>query len=58
MCAKSTGSESDLPIGEHPAPPLEPVPAVWVCAEVSFAAAAPANVVGVLDMDTNPCNEI
>jgi hypothetical protein len=41
-------------IGDDPAPPLEPVPAVWACAEVSFAAAAPADVVGVPDVDDDP----
>jgi hypothetical protein len=48
------GSASGAPIGEDPAPPLEPVPAVWACADVSFAAAAPADVVGVLDVDDDP----
>ena len=50
MCS----SKSASPIGEDPAPPLEPVPAVWACAEVSLAAAAPADVVGVLDVDDDP----
>lgn len=48
------GIVSGAPIGEDPAPPLEPVPAVWAWAEVSFAAAAPADDVGVLDVDDDP----
>ena len=54
-CAKLTcSSESNSPIGEDPAPLEVPVPAVWACAEVSFAAAAPAEDVGVLDVDDDP----